>query len=158
MLRFFVTLLCGWFVSMAIHPFAQACDLVLFEHRSGNEVLRWPVLKQPVKFDVSFTHSVLGTHVVDRYIFRDVEGKLKAFIVEELFEGQGYGLPYGATSSGEKFERTDQGWRLTMNRMIDPLVQLPLPSQNIRLTMGEQSVLLGSLSKRSMLITTQQCE
>ena len=143
---------------MTTHPLAQACDLVLVEYRSGTEVLRWPVLKQPVQFSVSFTHSVLGTHVIDRYIFRQVDGTLKAFIVEESFEGQGYGLPYGATSPGETFKRTEQGWRLTMNRMIDPLVQLPLPSQNIRLTMDDRSILLGSLSKRSMLITTQHCQ
>jgi len=158
MLRSGLALVGGWLVLMAFHPFAFACDLVLFEHRSGKEVLRWSVLKQPIHFNVSFTHSVLGTHVVDRYVFRQLDGSLKAFIVEEAFEGQGYGLPYGATSPGEKFERTNEGWRLSMNRMIDPLVQLPLPSQNIRLSMDDRSILLGSLSKRSMLITTQKCE
>jgi hypothetical protein len=142
---------------MAVHPFASACDLVLFEHRSGKEVLRWPTSQNPIKFNVSFTHSVLGTPVVDKYEFRSIHGSLKAVLVEEFFEGQGYGLPYGATSPGEKFERTAQGWRLSMNRLVDPLIQLPLPSQNIRLSMGQQSILLGSLSPYSMLITTQRC-
>jgi hypothetical protein len=142
---------------MLVPASAQACDLVISEHRSGKEVLRWPANQVPVQFDVSFTHSVLGTPVLDRYEFRWNRSQWQAVLVEEVHEGQGYGLPYGATESGQRYERTDDGWRLTLNRLVDPLVQLPLPSQNIRLAMDGQSVLLGDLSTRSLLIELHDC-
>lgn len=137
--------------------FVQACDLVVSEHRSGKEVLRWPSNTTPVRFEVSFTHSVLGTPVLDRYEFRFERGQWRAYLVEEIHEGQGYGLPYGATESGQQYERVGDGWRLTLNRLVDPLVQLPLPSQNIRLTMQDKSVLFGDLSRRSLLIELRDC-
>lgn len=148
--------------SLALAPllvptFAQACDLVISEHRSGQEVLRWPIAKIPMEFEVSFMHSVLGTPVLDRYEFRWHQGQWRAFLVQEVHEGQGYGLPYGATEAGQTYERTAEGWRLTLNRLVDPLVQLPLPSQRVRLAMAGQSVLLGDLSKRSLLIELRDC-
>lgn len=38
-----------------------------------------------------------------------------------------------------------------------PLVQLPLPDQKVRLAMQGQSVLLGDLSKKSLLIELRDC-
>lgn len=134
-----------------------ACDLVLTEHRSGKEVLRWHAAHNPVRFEVSFTHSVLGTPVIDRYEFRWDRGQWRTYLTEETHEGQGYGLPYAATSPEEHYERTATGWRLRLNRLVDPLVQLPLPSQNIRLTMQDRSVLLGDLSRRSLLVQLLDC-
>lgn len=136
---------------------AQGCELVISEHRSARQLLQWPVTDNLVRFDVSFTHSVLGTPVRDRYEFRWDRGQWRAFLIEEVHEGQGYGLPYGATESGQQYERVGNGWRLTLNRLVDPLVQLPLPSQNIRLTMNGKSVLLGDLSNKSLLIELSDC-
>ena len=142
---------------MLAPAFAQACYLVIREHRSGVEVLRWPADQRPVQFEVSFTHSVLGTPVVDAYEFRWHEGQWRAFLTQETHEGEGYGLPYGATEPGQVYERTAEGWRLFLNRMVDPLVQLPLPDQKVRLAMQGQSVLLGDLSKKSLLIELRDC-
>lgn len=127
------------------------------EHRSGKELLRWPANTLPVRFEVSFEHSVLGTPVLDRYEFRWDQGQWRAYLVEEVHQGQGYGLPYGATEPGERYERMADGWRLSLNRLVDPLVQLPLPSQNTQLVMQDKAVLLGDLSKRSLLIELRDC-
>lgn len=135
----------------------SACTLVLTEHRTDREVLRWPTTQQPVQFVVSFVHSVLQTPVADKYEFRHRNGRWQSYLIEETFQGQGYGLPYGETSPGETFERTAEGWRLSMNRLIDPLVQLPLPSQKVRLTMGSATILLADLSRQSMRIALQDC-
>jgi hypothetical protein len=144
--------------SIMLAPMTSAsCELVVTEHRSGREVLRWPINEQPPTFTVSFIHSVLNTPVVDRYELRFVQGQWKSFLVEEAFEGQGYGLPYGETSPGERYERTTQGWRLVMNRLVDPLVQLPLASQNVALSMQDRSVRLADLSRHSMRIEAQGC-
>ncbi len=153
----------GWFLavigaSVMLAPVTSVgCDLVVTEHRADREVLRWPINEQPPTFTVSFIHSVLGTAVVDRYEVRPVLGQWKSFLVEETFEGQGYGLPYGETSPGERFERTAQGWRLVMNRLVDPLVQLPLASQNVELRLQNRSVRLADLSRYSMRIEVQGC-
>ena len=145
--------------SHVLAPFAvHACDLVLAEHRSGKEVLRWPITERPIAFAVSFVHSVLHTPVRDSYEARQTDGRWKLYLVQETHEGQGYGLPYGATADGERYVRTEKGWQLTMNRLIDPLVQLPLPSQNITLHFEGRSALLGDLSTRSILIEVQNCQ
>lgn len=144
--------------SLFLAPFVvSACSLVLTEHRTDREVLRWPTTQQPVQFVVSFVHSVLQTPVADKYEFRYREGRWQTYLIEETFQGQGYGLPYGETSPGETFERTADGWRLSMNRLVDPLVQLPLPSQKVRLLMGSATVLLSDLSRQSMRIELQDC-
>lgn len=145
--------------SAALAPFVgRACDLVLAEHRSGKELLRWPITQRPIQFSVSFVHSVLSTPVSDRYEARQVDGQWKLYLVQETHEGQGYGLPYGATADGERYVRTEKGWQLTMNRLVDPLVQLPLPSQSVTLHLPGRSVLLGDLSVRSILIEVQDCQ
>lgn len=154
--NFFALSLIG--ASFALAPlFVQACDLVISEHRSEREVLRWPANESPVQFVISFTHSVLGTRVRDLYEFRWYEGEWRAFLIEEVHAGQGYGLPYGATEAGQRYERIADGWRLTLNRLVNPLVQLPLPSQSTILELRDKSVLLGDLSMRSLLIELSDC-
>jgi len=155
--RHYLTLVASG-ASLSLAPLVvSACSLVLTEHRTDHEVLRWPATQQPVQFVVSFVHSVLQTPVADKYEFRHHNGRWQSYLIEETFQGQGYGLPYGATSPGETFERTPDGWRLSMNRLIDPLVQLPLPSQKVRLTMGAKTILLADLSRQSMRIELQNC-
>jgi hypothetical protein len=155
--RHYLTLVASG-ASLFLAPFVvSACSLVLTEHRTDREVLRWPTTQQPVRFVVSFVHSVLQTPVADKYEFRHRNGRWQTYLIEETFQGQGYGLPYSETSPGETFERTADGWRLSMNRLVDPLVQLPLPSQKVRLTMGSATILLADLSRQSMRIELQDC-
>jgi len=106
----------------AIGPTA-ACELSLLDHRSGREVLRVPMTTPQLR--VAFTHSVLGTPVEDRYAWRGGAWRL----VEERFEGQGYGLPHAA-GAGERLERDGDGWRLTLEREVQPLlIRAPAAAQ-----------------------------
>jgi len=134
------------------------CYLKLTEYRSGRELARLVMREQPVRFSVEFIHSVLGTRVSDRYEMRYVDGRWLAYLIEESFQGQGYGLPYGATSPGENFERVGDGWRLSMQRVVDPLVQLPIPEQKIDLVWPEGRVRLANLSKSSIQIILEGCQ
>ena len=145
--------------SILLAPIAvNACELVLSEHRSGREVLHWPIQQRPIQFSVSFVHSVLGTPVSDVYEARFVDGQWKTYLIQETHRGQGYGLPYSATSPGETYVHTENGWQLTMNRLVYPLVQLPLPSQRITLHSEGRRVLFGDLSPRSILVEVRDCE
>lgn len=101
------------------------CELLLLDHRSGIELQRLPLAAPEVV--LAFEHSVLGTTVEDRYRFVP-----RARLVEERFEGQGYGLPHAA-GPGETLERSGEGWRLRTDREVHPLVVRPLPAQNMRL-------------------------
>lgn len=129
-----------------------ACDLVLTEHRSGRELARLPLDQQTPVAAVSFTHSVLGTPVVDHYEWRNG----KAHLVEERFEGDGYGLP-NAAGSGQTMARDGAGWRLHLDRIVDPLVMQPV--QGMRVTIaGQAPLLLKSLgSSRSIALHAQGC-
>ena len=134
---------------------AIACDLVLSEHRTGVELKRIPLPgsgRAPV-VSIAFEHSVLGTTVIDRYEFRP-----RAWLIEERFDGEGYGLPYAA-QAGEKLERTGDGWKLTLERRVDPLVVRPLQAQNMRLIVGSMVVPLASVSQRHPIeFTAMGCE
>lgn len=124
-----------------------ACELRATEHRTGRELLRaaMPASATP-EMRISFVHSVLGTPVEDRYAWRDGQWVL----VEERFEGEGYGLPHAA-GEGERLERTAAGWRLVLARTIEPLVVRPLLAQRMRLTLdGGRSWLLGELSTQAV--------
>jgi len=119
-------------------PFgAQACELVLTEHRSGILLTRLPLNSNLPSADIAFTHSVLGTPVLDRYVWKSSPQGWQAHLIEERFEGEGYGLPSQA-ASGERLERHGSGWRLHLNRVVDPLVVLPLPAQSIRVVLPDQ--------------------
>jgi hypothetical protein len=94
---------------------SAACELRLAEHRSGRELLRAPLAAAELR--IAFRHSVLGTPVEDRYVWRDPAWRL----VEERFEGQGYGLPHAA-DAGEQLEREGEVWRLRLDREVRPLL------------------------------------
>ncbi len=136
---------------------APACELVLSEHRSQRELARLPLDAVQPTAQVAFTHSVLGTPVADRYVWRDDAGQWRAHLVEERFEGDGYGLP-NAAAAGETLTRDGDSWRLQLDRVVNPLVVLPLPAQRVRvLIAGRDALLLGALSDRSIEFRVTGC-
>lgn len=139
-------------------PFgAQACELVLTEHRSGILLTRLPLNSTLPSADISFTHSVLGTPVLDRYVWQSSPQGWRAHLIEERFEGEGYGLPTDA-AEGERLERYGAGSRLLLNRVVDPLVVLPLPAQSMRIVLPDQrEFLLGKLSLKSIEMRAENC-
>lgn len=143
--------------SLALPLGAQACELVLREHRSGQALTRLPLNPARPAADVAFTHSVLGTPVLDRYVWQPGPTGWRAHLVEERFEGEGYGLP-SAAAPGEQLLRYGPGWRLLLDRVVDPLVVLPLPAQRMRLVLpDERAFLLGELSKKSIEMRAENC-
>lgn len=137
---------------------AMGCELVLSEHRSARPLARLALDPQQPAARIAFTHSVLGTPVVDHYLWRDdPDGNWRAHLVQEHYEGDGYGLP-NAAAAGEALTRDGNGWRLFMDRVVDPLVVLPLPSQSMRILIADRpAVLLGSLSNRSVELRAIDC-
>lgn len=130
---------------------AVACELSLLEHRSGRELLR-TALPLP-QLRVAFTHSVLGTPVEDRYLWRAGAWRL----VEERFEGEGYGLPHIA-AAGERLERTERGWRLLLDREVAPLVVRALPAQQMRVLLDDgRAWPLAELGAPSIEIRVEGC-
>ena len=130
---------------------AVACELVLSEHRSGAELKRLPLDAAQPEWRIAFEHSVLGTTVIDRYRFAHV-----AHLVEERFDGQGYGLPHIA-APGEQLTRDGAGWRLQLDRVVQPLVVRPLPQQRMRLLLGGDEWLLGSFSAQAIEFQARGC-
>lgn len=130
---------------------ASGCEAVLREHRSGVELMRLPLDAAAPELRVAFEHSVLGTTVVDRYRFTPTPR-----LVEERFSGEGYGLPYAA-GPGERLERDGSGWRLVLDRAVDPLVVRPLPQQRMRLVLAGGELVLATLGARSVEITAYGC-
>jgi hypothetical protein len=130
---------------------AAACELVLSEHRSGAELTRLPLDAAAPQVRIAFEHSVLGTTVIDRYRFAP-----QAHLVEERFDGQGYGLAHAA-GPGETLIRDGAGWRLLLDRLVDPLVVRPLPLQRMRLLLGEREWLLGALSDQAIELNARGC-
>ncbi len=128
-----------------------ACELVLGEHRSGQELLRVPLDAAAPEARIAFDHSVLGTTVIDRYRFTPA-----ARLVEERFDGQGYGLPYAA-GDGEWLTRESGGWRLVTDRVVQPLVVRPLPALRMRLATAGGEWLLGALSREAIEIRAEHC-
>jgi hypothetical protein len=138
-------------------PAAIGCTLVLTEHRSARPLARLALDPDRPAARIAFTHSVLGTPVVDHYEWRVHDGTWRAHLVQEHFEGDGYGLPYAA-APGETMTREGNGWRLHMDRLVHPLVALPLPSQSMRVLIGDRpALLLGSLSQRSIELRAVDC-
>jgi len=136
---------------------ASACELVLSEHRSGRELARLPLAGARPEARVAFTHSVLGTPVADRYQWRHDGAGWRAHLVEERYEGDGYGLP-NAAAAGETLVRTGAGWKLSLDRVVDPLVVLPLPAQRMRVAVeGRPPLLLGSLTRVSVAFAVTGC-
>ena len=136
---------------------AGACELVLSEHRNARELARLPLAPALPSAQIAFTHSVLGTPVSDRYVWRSHGNAWRAHLVEERFEGAGYGLPHAA-GPGETLTREGDAWRLQLDRVVHPLVVLPLPSQQMRVVVGDgPALLLGTLSARSIQIQAVNC-
>jgi len=149
----------AWAASTAAAGSAAAgsCELVLAEHRSGRELLRLPFGADVPVAQVVFTHSVLGTPVTDRYEWRNDSGRWRAHLTEERFEGDGYGLP-NAAAPGETLTRDGNGWRLRLDRVVDPLVVRPLPAQHMRVQVGDRpAVLLGALSQAAVVMHVEHC-
>ena len=142
---------------LSVPPVSQACELVLTEHRSGVLLSRLPLNSTSPTADIAFTHSVLGTPVLDRYVWRADSQGWRAHLIEERFEGEGYGLPTQA-AAGERLERYGVGSRLLLNRVVDPLVVLPLPAQSMRIVLPDQrEFLLGQLSLKSIQMRAENC-
>lgn len=138
-------------------PCVQACEVVLTGHRSGRALARLPLDPANPVMEIAFTHSVLGTPVRDRYAWRAGPDGPHAELVEERFEGEGYGLPHAA-GPGETLAREGAGWRLQLLRRVDPLVVRPLPSQRMRvLVPGQPELLLGALGTESIHFQAQGC-
>ena len=131
---------------------AAACELRLTEHRSGRELQRLPLDARAPEIRIAFVHSVLGTEVVDRYRFLP-----QPVLVEEVFEGQGYGLPDGP-GPGERWEVLSDGRiRLSLHRPVDPLIVLALPAQRMRILRPEGDLLLGSLGVTRVHLRVRHC-
>ncbi len=151
----------GAAMAAALLPLATpACTLVLTEHRSARVLARLPLDPATPALRVAFTHSVLGTPVEDRYVFRPGAGGWRAVLVEERWQGEGYGLPIAA-GPGEALVRDGDGWRLTLQREVQPLVVLALPAQHMRVLIdGRPPLLLGSLGPPppvSVAMTVEDC-
>jgi hypothetical protein len=133
---------------------AAVCTLHVREHRSGRELLRVPLPPgQEPRLQLGFTHSVLGTPVLDAYRWRAGAWHL----TEEQFEGEGYGLPHAA-AAGETLQRHGTGWRLLLDRAVVPLVVRPLPAQQMRLLLPDgRQWLLGALATQAVELTTSHC-
>ena len=132
-------------------PARATCELVLRDHRSGAELQRLPLDARSPELRIAFVHSVLGTPVVDRYRFTP-----QARLVEEVFEGEGYGLPHAA-GPGETLTRAGAGWRLQIDRPVHPLVVRPLPQQRMRLLLPHREWLLGEISTQAIEFQAQGC-
>jgi hypothetical protein len=130
---------------------AAACEAVLREHRSGTELARLPLDAAQPELRIAFEHSVLGTTVVDRYRFTP-----RPRLVEERFDGQGYGLPHAA-GPGETLQRDGSGWRLVLDRAVDPLVVRPLPAQRMRIVLADRELPLATLSGAAIEIAAHGC-
>ncbi len=144
-------------LSLGILSFSGACELVMTEHRSGRTLARLPLDPSRPVMDIAFTHSVLGTPVLDRYLWRQGREGVYAELIEERFEGEGYGLPHIA-GPGESLTREGAGWRLQLQRKVDPLVVRPLPAQRMRVQVpGRPEFLLGALSADSIHFLAQGC-
>jgi hypothetical protein len=140
---------------------ARACELVLRTQRAAHTILRVPLATPSPTFSLAFEHSVLGTTVRDRYEIRATVTGQTMWLVEERFSGEGYGLPHAADGASEVLLRTDEGWLLKTNRLMDPLVVRPLRAQAMRLSVGTQTWLLADLahtdSNAAIEFTPERC-
>jgi hypothetical protein len=54
--------------------------------------------------------------------------------------------------------RHGAGWRLLLDRVVEPLVVLPLPAQSMRVVLPNgREVLLGQLSLKSIEMRAENC-
>jgi hypothetical protein len=136
---------------------AAACELVLSAHPEGRDLARAPLDAAAPALRVAFTHSVLGTPVEDHYRFRPDASGWRAHLVQERFEGEGYGLPYAA-AEGERLERAGAGWRLLTDRVVEPLVVRALAAQRMRVLLADGRVLpLATLGAPAVAMRVEHC-
>lgn len=129
----------------------STCELRLTDHRSGRELARLPLDPRSPELRIAFEHSVLGTTVIDRYRFTPAP-----LLVEEEFEGEGYGLPTAA-GPGERLERVGHRQRLTLARSVDPLVVRALAGPRMRLLLPQGELLLASLGAPAVALQAVGC-
>ena len=145
-------LACGAVASPALaSPPGGVCELRLSEHRSGRELARLPLDPSSPEIRIAFEHSVLGTTVIDRYLFTP-----RPVLVEEEFEGEGYGLP-AAPGPGERLERVGNRQRLSLQRPVDPLVVRASVATRMRLLRPEGDLLLAHLGALSVALEAAGC-
>ncbi len=136
-----------------------ACELLVAEHRSEQPLHSFALDPLQPEFAIAFEHSVLGTPVVDTYRVRVDHGEHRIWLVQERFQGQGYGLPYTAGPQ-ETLQKLGEDWLLTLNRVVDPLVIRPLPVAAMRLKVGENTWLLADLAgntSTALVLTARGC-
>jgi hypothetical protein len=129
-----------------------ACELRLRDGRSGDELLRLPLDPRAPEIRIAFEHSVLGTTVIDRYRFTPAP-----LLIEEEFEGEGYGLPAMA-GPGERLERVGSRQRLTLARAVDPLIVRALSGARTRLLLEPGELVLAHLGAPSVAFDAVGCE
>jgi hypothetical protein len=131
---------------------ATACELRLTDHRSGRELRRLPLDPLEPEIRIAFEHSVIGTTVIDRYRFTPA-----AVLIEEEFEGEGYGLP-AAPGPGERLERVGSRQRLVLRREVHPLVVRPAAVARTRVLHPGGDLMLASLGAGSVAVDAVGCE
>jgi hypothetical protein len=100
---------------------------------------------------------VLETPVEDDYRFRSTADGWRAYLVEERWSGEGYGLPISAGPE-ESLERDGEGWRLKLDRMVHPLIVRPLPAQHMRVVAADREpLLLGTLTDHAIAFDVENC-
>jgi hypothetical protein len=132
---------------------ASGCTLVALEHRTGRELMRAPLPERTIALE--FVHSVLGTAVHDRYAWR----RERWVLVEEQFEGEGYGLPHAAATGETLAPAGSRGRRLLLERDVAPLVVRPVQAMTLRLGHPPRSWPLAALGTGAAAIelTTEGC-
>lgn len=130
---------------------AAPCELRAVDARSQRELSRWPLNPAAPEVRLAFEHSVLGTTVIDRYRFTP-----DAVLVEEEFEGEGYGLP-AAPGPGEQLLREGTRQRLLLHRPVVPLTVRSVPSQRMRLLLPQGELLVASLGAASVTLEAIGC-
>jgi hypothetical protein len=138
------------------------CEILITEDRSAVELKRVPLSPSNRRFVIAFEHSVLGTTVTDHYEWRDGPHGSRAWLVEERFRGDGYGLASSA-STGERLVRDGEDSRLLLNREVNPLVVRPIKAQNMRLVTQPVSgplevLVLSDLGSRAQRLSIERCE
>ena len=130
---------------------AKVCELRLSDARSGQELQRLRLDPRKPEIRIAFEHSVLGTTVIDRYRFTP-----SPLLVEEEFEGEGYGLP-AMPGPGERLERLGTRQRLTLSRPVDPLVVRALTGPRTRVLVDGGELVLSGLGAPSVAFKALGC-
>jgi hypothetical protein len=103
-------------------------------------------------FAVGYVHSVTRTPVEERYALRG-----DAIVQSSMrFVEHGPGLPT-ESDAGYAFERTPQGFAVTMDRTFERIVMRVAGAQSPRLTAGDLEVDLARWGDRAIVLTPASC-